>query len=143
MTPLKDLVAAIPADLRDGLGTCRYTDVGKLTVNCDIEKRGRYGQYGMGNSETSFGQFVSFTFKDSEVRSQRALIKQAKQGQTVSSEDGRVMANSQGDIGAEDQGEQNVRFVNMNEGLSGVFFNVPTPEDSERLMREVLVPDAQ
>ncbi|MDK7110184.1 Hsp70 family protein [Corynebacterium amycolatum] len=143
MTPLKDLVAAIPADLRDGLGTCRYADVGKLTVNCDIERGGRYGQYGMGSSQASFGQFVSFTFKDSEVRSQRALIQQSKQGQTVSSEDDRVMANSQGDIGAEDQGEQNVRFVNMNEGLSGVFFNVPTPEDSERLIHEVLVPDAQ
>lgn len=143
MTPLKDLVAAIPADLRDGLGTCRYTDVAKLTVNCDIERGGRYGQYGMGSSQASFGQFVSFTFQDGEVRSQRALIQQSKKGNTVISDDERLLANSQGDIGAEDEGEQNVRFVNMNEGFSSVFYNVPTPEYADRLMREVLVPNAQ
>ncbi|MDK7238244.1 Hsp70 family protein [Corynebacterium amycolatum] len=141
-TPLKDLIAAIPEELRDGLGTCTYMDVSNLTVSCDIEKGARYSAYGLGTSESSFGQSVNFTFKDGEVRSQRAFIRDQKKGLTLTSEDKRLSAHSEGDFGNETEGEQTVRFVNMNKGVYVVFHAVPTADDAERLMREVLVPGA-
>ena len=142
MTPLKDLIAAIPEELRDGLGTCTYMDVSKLTVSCEIEKGSRYAAYGLGTSESSYGQSVNFTFKDTEVRSQRAFIRNQKNGLTLASDDKRLSAHSEGDLGNEQQGEQTVQFVNMNKGVYVIFHAVPTADDAERLMREVLVPGA-
>ena len=117
-------------------------NVSNLTVSCDIEKGARYSAYGLGTSESSFGQSVNFTFKDGEVRSQRAFIRDQKDGLTLTSEDKRLSAHSEGDFGNETEGEQTVRFVNMNKGVYVVFHAVPTADDAERLMREVLVPGA-